>query len=691
MNENLITTSIAIAILPLAAFVIQIFVGKRLPRQGDWVSTSAIGLAFLLSLYIFFQFFMNLEPGARLTNSFEWLNTGELLGKSFVVRMGVLLDNVTAIMLVVVTLVSLIVHLYSIGYMRGDPKYSRYFGYLSFFSFAMLALVIVDNLFALYMCWELVGLGSYLLIGFWYEKRAASAAAIKAFVVNRVGDVGMFVGIMTVVLVVGAVGYDDIFRAVAAGKFTGELWGIPLLTVAGVGLFMGAVGKSAQFPLHVWLPDAMEGPTPVSALIHAATMVAAGVYLVTRLFPMFNADTLLVIAYVGGFTALFAASIALVQNDIKKVLAYSTVSQLGYMLLALGVGAYTAGIMHLVTHAAFKACLFLCSGSVIHALHTQDMREMGGLRKKMPYTFVVCLTATLAISGIPFFSGFISKDMILAGALDFSMHHGSHWILPFFGFTAAAITAFYMFRLIFMTFLGEPNDQGKWDHAHESPMIMLAPKMVLAGLSLGVWYGGSLFGFHVVNLFGKFNGWFEHLFQKPVLVAGTSPGGSVLQYAATHVSHAAHQWTLILSIFVAVAGILMAWLFYGRRIFNPEAVKERMKVPYRVLANLYYVDAFYNRVIVANLVRFNNFLFNFDYQVIDQKVVDGVGRVTVKVGHVSGEFDNVVIDNSVDGIGTGLSVAGLKVRKLQTGRVQQYIMIGMTVIILMVLGFIWKN
>ncbi len=377
--------AIYILLAPLAAFAINIFLGKRLPRGGDWVSLFAIWSGLILSLYLFFtKMLPNWDPAYLETLQFNWLHWGD-----FHLTIGIALDNMSIMMLVVVTLVSALVHLFSVGYMHGDPKYTRFFAFLSLFSFSMLGLILADNLLIIYAFWELVGLSSYLLIGFWHEKKSAADAAKKAFVVNRVGDAGMLIGILLTFTTLGTLNLHEIAAGVAAGKLTGGM-----LTAVGLLLFCGAVGKSAQFPLHVWLPDAMEGPTPVSALIHAATMVAAGVYLVARLFTILSFDASLVIAYVGGFTALFAATIAVAQYDIKRVLAYSTLSQLGYMVMALGTGAYMAGFFHLVTHAMFKACLFLGSGSVIHAMHhalnhidshddPQDMRFMGGsLRSK---------------------------------------------------------------------------------------------------------------------------------------------------------------------------------------------------------------------------------------------------------------------------------------------------------------------
>jgi NADH-quinone oxidoreductase subunit L len=501
-------------ILPLAAFVIQIFFGKRLPRKGDWVSITAVGITLCLAIAMFVMMLFLYEPGAKVEKSFEWFNLGQLS-----VKIGVLIDNVTVIMLLVVALVSGLVHLYSVGYMKDDPRYSRYFGYLSLFTFSMNGIILSNNLLSIYMFWELVGLSSYLLIGFWFEKDSAADASKKAFLVNRVGDIGMFIGIMLFFTATGSFLFSDIFAGVAAGALP-----LPVLTVAGLCLFAGAIGKSAQVPLHVWLPDAMEGPTPVSALIHAATMVAAGVYLTFRMFPLFTPEALTVIAYVGGITAIFAAIIAVTQNDIKRVLAYSTVSQLGYMVMAIGTGAYVAGFFHLTTHAAFKAALFLCSGSVIHAMHhayhklgdhdsdPQDMRNMGGMKSKMKITFLTMFMATLALSGVPFMSGFLSKDAILAGTLSFATHHPEHFLLPLFGFGAALLTAFYMFRLIFMTFYGKPAKQEVLDNIHESPATMTTPLIVLATLSIFIVYT-----LPYINPFSD-HGWFTDLIVATILL-----------------------------------------------------------------------------------------------------------------------------------------------------------------------------
>ena len=478
ISGNIITDfSLLILFLPLVAFVINIIFGKRLPRQGDWVSVGAILITLILSLSLLMNMLMNWDSDFSHEAVIPWIDLG-----AFKITLGFWVDNITVVMLVVVSLISSMTHIFSLEYMKGDIRYNRYYAYLGLFTFSMNGIVLANNVMSLYIFWELVGVSSYLLIGHWFEKHSAADASKKAFLTNRVGDIGFFIGIMIMFTAIGSFNFQDLFKGVSEGLVTGSL-----LTFAGLGLFMGAVGKSSQFPLHIWLPDAMEGPTPVSALMHAATMVAAGVYLTVRLFPLFSPEALTIIAYVGGFTALFAATIAITQNDIKKVLAYSTVSQLGYMILAVGVGNYVAAFFHLLTHAMFKACLFYGSGSVIHSMHhslhelkdhdtdPQDMRNMGGFKVKMPITYWSMLISTLAIAGVPVFSGFLSKDAILAGTLAFAQHHPTHFLLPVFGFGAAAITAFYMFRLIFMTFHGKPNIKDIFNDIHESPKEMTGP------------------------------------------------------------------------------------------------------------------------------------------------------------------------------------------------------------------------
>lgn len=667
-----------IPILPLAGFAVQAFFGRRLPRGGDWVPLAGIGAAFLLSLRLFAQALTAYDPDWSIeTSPWVWLDL-DLTH----ISVGLLVDNITVIMLMVVTVVSGLVHLYSTGYMHGDPRYSRFFGFLGLFSFSMLGLVLVDNFLLLYVFWELVGLSSYLLIGFWYEKPSAADACKKAFLVNRIGDLGFFVGIMILFWKLGVFDFDSVYAGVKAGTLEG--W---LLTAAGLCLFCGAIGKSAQFPLHVWLPDAMEGPTPVSALIHAATMVAAGVYMVVRMFPILTPDALVVIAYIGAITAILGATIAVAQYDIKRVLAYSTISQLGYMIMGLGVGAYVAGFFHLVTHAAFKACLFLGSGSVIHAMHhvihethsdddAQDMRNMGGLRKKMPLTFATFFLATVALSGVPLTSGFMSKDAILAGALGFGFfEHPQHILLPVLGFAAAGLTAYYMFRLIFLTFYGTPKSEKVTELAHESPRVMTVPLIVLASLS--VWF------FYSPNPFGE--GWFHQLVQKPEQVALASghaalpvAGTEEVRAAAGHdAAHRAHYPAMAMSILIAAGGIYLGYKrYYNRRqeMIDSEAALLERSLLFRQLHNKWYFDEIYQATFVRGLLAVRMAFNRFDARVVDGLVNLSASATTV-LARLDGHFDNWVVDGLVNGVAGVVTRAGAALRRVQTGRLQTYVVL----------------
>ncbi len=702
-----------IPFLPLLSFFVNIAVGKRLPRKGDWLSLATIATCLAMSIGIFYEVFQAYDPNFRYHIAFPWITIGDRA----LLNTGILIDNVTAVMLLVVTIVSTLVHLFSIGYMHGDPKYNRFFAYLSIFSFSMLGLVLAESLLFIYIFWELVGLSSYLLIGFWFEKKSASDAGKKAFIVNRVGDFGFLIGILIIYATCGVLGYDQVFLAIGEGKLSGTL-----LTLAGIGVFCGAIGKSAQFPLHVWLPDAMEGPTPVSALIHAATMVAAGVYLVGRVYPMFTPDAFLFIACFGLITLFLTASIALAQNDIKKVLAYSTCSQLGYMIMGLGVGGYTAGLAHLTTHAAFKACLFLGSGSVIHAVHSQDIQEMGGLRKKMPITFVTFLIATLAISGVPGFSGFYSKDMILAAALEFGMRSANPLHMVFFigALFTAGLTAFYMFRLVILTFFGAPKDHHKYDHAHESPASMWVPLVVLAGLSFSFWYSG----------------WFGTLVQKPKSVAnlagisapakaasmehaavmtpapqgeavsapagtphatppaahGASPEGASHQESPAqpahgavaghgtdaghdaHIAHTAHTYAMYSSVAVGTLGIFLAFLVYSFGWINPDRVANAVKPLYKFLQNKWYFDELYEATIIDGSKALSRGLAWFDMHVVDG-LVNLTAQIGVFVSFLVGKFDDYVVDGAVNGLASATTGSGSLLGRLQTGKLYHYVFV----------------
>jgi NADH-quinone oxidoreductase subunit L len=518
------------------------------------------------------------------------------------------IDALTAVMLVVVTTVSSLVHLYSIGYMSDDPYRPRFFCYLSFFTFAMLMLVTADNLVQMFFGWEGVGLASYLLIGFWYYKPEANAAAIKAFVVNRVGDFGFSLGIFAVFALTGAVDFDTIFAqapALAGKSFHFLSWNVDALTTVCLLLFMGAMGKSAQFLLHTWLPDAMEGPTPVSALIHAATMVTAGVFMVARLSPLFSLSpsASAFVTFIGATTCMFAATVGLVQNDIKRVIAYSTCSQLGYMFVAMGVGAYSVGMFHLFTHAFFKALLFLGSGSVIIAMHhEQDMRRMGGLWRKLPFTYAMMLIGTLALTGFPLTAGYFSKDAIIESADVSANPMAAYGFIMTLG--AAALTAFYSWRLIFMTFHGEPHDREHYEHAHESPLVMLIPLALLAVGALAAGY--------------------------PALALFTGHGADTFFHDALRLVIAdklyenAEKLPLLVTLsptVMMIGGFLVAWYFYIRRPDVPKELARQQQVLYQFLLNKWYFDEIYDTLIVRPLMWLGRLLWKGG----DGFIIDGFG------------------------------------------------------------------
>ncbi len=521
----------------------------------------------------------------------NWLTIGEVH-----LTAGFEVNQLNALMLFIVSLVSFLVHTYSKGYMQGDERFHVFYAYLGLFTFAMLGLVISPNILQTYIFWELVGVGSFLLIGFYFYKEEAKAAAKKAFIMTRIGDVGLFIGMILLFWQTQSFEYSEIFKAVEAGSVSNTM-----ITLTAILIFIGAIGKSGQFPLHTWLPDAMEGPTPVSALIHAATMVAAGVYLVAALFPLFLASktALLTVAVIGGFTAIFAASIGLVQTDIKRVLAYSTVSQLGYMMLALGCGGYVAGVFHLMTHAFFKALLFLAAGSVIHAVHTQNIEEMGGLWKKLKLTAPLFLIGTLAISGVPGLSGFFSKDEILVAAWE-----GGHPVLFLLALIAAFMTAFYMFRLFFMVFTGDARSEQR--DVNESPSVMTLPMVLLGILAV-------VAGYINTPWFGSFLGdW---------LVDGNPILG------AAHIEGPA--WIMIAATVVSLAGILFAYFIYGKRSIAPDWLSGKGDMLHTVVSNKYYIDEFYQMTVVAIVTGFSYFL-----RLIDTFLVEGI--VKGVVGFVQG-------------------------------------------------------
>ena len=632
----------AIVFLPLLGFLIVGALGRSLgPRQSEIVTTGLLIISAVLSWVAFVHVGLGEGPASTPVLG-EWISSGALK-IDWVLR----IDTLTVVMLVVVTSVSCLVHLYSIGYMHEDPSRPRFFAYLSLFTFAMLTLVTADNLVQMFFGWEGVGLASYLLIGFWYEKPSACAAAIKAFVVNRVGDFGFALGIFLVFGLTGSVAFDTIFAAAPglANKPI-HIFGLnaDAMTITCLLLFMGAMGKSAQFLLHTWLPDAMEGPTPVSALIHAATMVTAGVFMVARLSPLFEQApaALTFVTIVGATTAFFAATVGLVQNDIKRVIAYSTCSQLGYMFVALGVGGYSLGIFHLFTHAFFKALLFLGAGSVIHAMHhEQDMRNMGGLRKDIPFTFWMMTIGTLALTGFPLTAGYYSKDAIIEAAYASGLH-SSAGVYAFLLLTiAAGFTSFYSWRLVFMTFYGErhvahadhghANDDHGHDHTpHESPTVMLIPLGLLAcgALFAGLAFASSFIG-HGADEF-----WKEAVYTGP----------------NNHILHAMHEIPAAVGFvpFVMMAGgFLLAFYVYVLAPGTAKRIADSNPLLYKFLLNKWYFDELYDLIFVRPAF----WLGRLFWKGGDGRIIDGLGP---------------------DGISARVIDVTNRVVRLQTGYVYHY-------------------
>ena len=605
---------VVLLVAPLVGFLINGLLGKWLKgneKLSGWIGS----LAVLVSLVCSIIAFASLHGGAAPFDEtlYEWIT-----GESFAFNIGFRVDALTSVMLLVITGVGFLIHVYSIGYMHGDEGYTRYFAYLNLFIFAMLILVLGNNYLMMFVGWEGVGLCSYLLIGFWYQKQSAIDAGKKAFIVNRIGDFGFLLGMFTLFAAFGTLDFASIFDAAEADNFQ-KVFGASTLVIATLLLFVGAIGKSAQIPLYVWLPDAMEGPTPVSALIHAATMVTAGVYMIARSAVLYNiAHTGEVVAWVGVLTAFFAATIALTQNDIKRILAYSTVSQLGYMFLGVGVGAYASGVFHLVTHAFFKGLMFLTAGSVMHAMANElDMRKMGGLKAKMPITHWTFLVGALAIAGFPFLSGFWSKDEILHSAW------GSSPLIYVIGLVTAFLTAFYMFRLIFVTFYGESRVESEVaSHLHESPPVMWVPLAILAIPSALI---GLLLGW------GGHDSWFHDFTRSVFPETHHEASGNVFLFMA-------------ISSVVGLAGIAFAWTRYSKRVPSDEPTNALHKL----LANKYYVDEVYNALIVQPIKNGSHFLL---WRIVDNGIIDGI----------------------VNGVASIIRLIGGTLRRLQTGLVQSYI------------------
>jgi NADH-quinone oxidoreductase subunit L len=636
--------------LPLAGAAINGLFGKNWPKRAvNSVAIGSVSLAFIAVAELVREF-AQLSPAQIpwVMNYFPWITAGP-----FHVNFALQVDQLTIVMLLTVSFVGLLIHIYSTGYMEHEGGYYRFFSYLNLFMFFMLTLVLAANIVVMFVGWEGVGLCSYLLIGFWFLKKTAADAGKKAFIVTRIGDFGFTIGILLLFWTFRSVDFVTIFARVAENPTdVGVLTSICLL------LFTGAIGKSAQLPLYVWLPDAMEGPTPVSALIHAATMVTAGVYMVARMNPLFSRApiAMLAVAIVGTITAFYAATIGLVQTDIKKVLAYSTVSQLGYMFLGCGVGAYAAGIFHLMTHAFFKGLLFLAAGSVIHAMGgEQDMRQMGGLRKKIPVTYWTMFIATLAIAGFPPFAGFFSKDEIL-----YSAYAGpfANKVLYALGLSAALLTSFYMFRLVFLTFFGSPRYDEHKVHVHESPKNMLAPLVILAILStIGGWFAAPSF-------WGGQD--YFHNFLSPVFAQADK-----LAPAMEMSEEAAHTLELQLSgvaVLVALIGFFVAWWFYIRKSKAPEDLAKSLRGPYTLLLNKYYVDEIYLALIVRPLLWLST---NVLWHVVDEGMIDGTVNGTARVARA----------------------AGGEARKLQSGNARSYagwVVIGAVGVTVLLLG-IWMR
>ncbi|MBZ4687116.1 MAG: NADH-quinone oxidoreductase subunit [Clostridia bacterium] len=604
-----------IPVLPALGFVIIALATKRFKLLSALVAIAAMATSLVISLGIFFEV---LQMGITMENPVEysvrWMSV-----PGIEINAGILIDPLTAVMLLVVCIVALLVEIYSMGYMEGDPGFSRFYSYLSLFASSMLGLVVANNYFQMFFFWELVGLCSYLLIGFYFGRKSAADANKKAFITNRVADFGFMLGIFFLFYQFGTFNFGELAEAFHGYE------NIAFLTMAAILVFIGPIGKSAQFPLHVWLPDAMEGPTPVSALIHAATMVAAGVYLLARQFVLFHAApvSLLTIAYVGGFTSIFAATIAVVQDDIKRILAFSTLSQLGYMVMAVGVGSITAGMFHLTTHAFFKALLFLGAGSAIHAVHSNSIWKMGALVKKMKVTTWTFVIGALALAGIPPFAGFWSKDEILLATKEAGFTG-----LYIIGSIVAFLTAFYMFRLIFVAFFGEDRTEHE---PHESPLCMTVPLIILAVFSIFIGFWGAPF--------------VEHGF------------ASLVYFEHPH--HVTPDYMLMFtSTLLAIAGIVLAWLVYGKKVISAEKIKNRFQPIHNILYNKYYIDEIYQWI--------------FD-------------NIVLTIASMFKWHDRNVVDGTAHGISDSIRAAGARLRFIHTGSLQNYALVIFIAIVLIVL------
>ena len=660
ISQNYVVLALLAVLLPVIGFFRVLFVKNT--SRAAYYAIAGITVSFLISAYIFSVVW----NGPVIHRQTDWFTIGNTT-----IGIGILINNLSALMMMLVTAISLLVHIYSLAYMRNDPLMHRYIGYLGLFCGGMLMLVLADNLLVLYMAWELVGFSSYLLIGFWFTKDAAARAAKKAFIMNRIGDIGFLIGLFIVYTQFGTFNIQALFgegglvvsAVVQNGVWITSSGQMPAvwLTVAGIMFFMGAVAKSAQFPLHTWLPDAMEGPTSVSALIHAATMVAAGVFLVARIFPLFNETVLLFIAVTGVFTAFMAATIAVTQNDIKRILAFSTISQLGFMMLALGTGAVGSGIFHLATHAFFKCLLFLAAGAIIHELghvkdnykidfDTQDIRLMGGLRKHMPVTFYTMAIAAVALAGLPLTSGYLSKDAILIHTFEWAESREAVFkIIPYAALLISWMTAFYIARLIFKVFFGEWRLQKKFDRlfsVHESPVQMKYPMVILAACSFF-----PLFSYNPL------------LFEKSWILNGF-PQPEVLERV--------NAYHTIIPATVNIISVFLIYLCYRWYVKQGFSVVPETNVFYRFSENQWYFDRLYDSLIVKPVGVFSRANYWFEQRVLDG-AVNLTGTIGIGLSSVSAWFDKYVIDAMVNGAASLAKRIGDFARHFQTGRLQHYL------------------
>jgi len=709
--------ALGLGALPLVAFMLLSLLGKRMPRQGDWLGILTIGLSFILALYLFMQIW-----GKKVIHvSFLWFKLGSPENMLASFTAGIYLDNLAVLMLVVVTFISLLVQIFSVVYMHGDKRYSYYFGYLGLFTFSMLGIILADNLLLLFIFWELVGFSSYLLISFWYERDTATQAGNKAFLFNRVGDIGFLLGIFTLYALfqtfdlqtlnsflkeINQVGDNFVFRLPTKLPLSSVVevprW---LLTLGGIGLFCGCIGKSAQFPLQVWLPDAMAGPTPVSALIHAATMVAAGVYLLARCFSFFTPEVLIFMAIVGTLTTVLGAIAACAQYDIKKILAFSTISQLGYMVMGMGVGAYDASLLHLVTHAFFKASLFLNAGIIIHAMHQaqtlagvhtdeQDIQNMGGFYKILPLTFYAYLPATAALIGLPLFSGFLSKDAILSGAWAWANFQGSKgnyffYLVPVVGFASVLLTGFYMARHCFYIFFGQSRLRTEISVFRDSPQkeasgLLLIPVLLLAVLSLAFFFSQ--------NPFHYTNSWviqglsrLQLPFATTSITAGSIEKVSLLLYQSSYIGIG----TAVGSVLLGCLGIFLAWMSY-KSFIQKGLIQEVLPANTfsKLALNHFYLDVIYGRFLISPFLLLSKKVAGFDLSFIDYSL-NIFGKFIVILAKLIAWFDRKVIDGFVNFMAWLAGLIGKLGRLTQNGKIQSYYVFSVFGLIFLVLYIIF--